>query len=112
MKRKKTSSFLSLSLLCIGVIKIWETGGGLLYLLDGSRKTRTLARLVFFGSTKKLVVVGGEDIYIFLQLGKMRNEARSDADGQQMKSELILESWERWKKKKLTKKKKNKKILL
>ena len=100
MKRKKTSSFLSLSLLCIGVIKIWETGGGLLYLLDGSRKTRTLARLVFFGSTKKLVVVGGEDIYIFLQLGKMRNEARSDADGQQMKSELILESWERWKKKK------------
>ena len=30
----------------------------------------------------------------------MRNEARSDADGQQMKSELILESWERWKKKK------------
>jgi hypothetical protein len=80
---------------------------GGLYLLDGSRKTRPSSRPFSFGSTKKLVVVGGESSSsraqsedIFLQLGKMRNEARSDADGQQMKSELILESWERWKKKK------------
>lgn len=62
-ERKRRPFSLSLfSLLCIGVIKIWETGG--LYLLDGSRKTRTLAsRRLFsllFGSTKKLVVVGAE----------------------------------------------------